>query len=84
MEGGMAPSQVIGKSREAEGKSAADKRDIVPLLGVPSDRSNHYEGQGGSSGDLGAELKPDRDLGSLDAGRRNLDSLRRSNTDCGP
>jgi hypothetical protein len=41
MEGGMAPSQIISKSREAEGKSAADKRNIVPLLGVFFDRSNN-------------------------------------------
>lgn len=71
----MSPSQVIGKSREAEGERTGNNRNIIPMLGVSLDRSNNYEGQSGSSGDLGAKLISDRDPGSLDARRRNLGSL---------
>lgn len=75
MQSGMSPSQVTGESREAEGEGTANKRNIVPLMGLSFDRGNDYEGQGGSSGNLGADLISDRDLCGLNTGRRQFDTL---------
>lgn len=80
----MSPVWAIHESREAEDEGAADKRDVVPLLGVAFDSAHNHEGQGGSPGDLGEELIADRDMVGLEPRRRDFGSLGCSNTRCGP